>query len=85
MYGLVATASRVGGLGAALAVLVIGSFRGISGWALFSRVALVFLFVSIVLNVAGLVMLRSFLTAVVADQDTRKDAVGPKRGRESIR
>lgn len=80
-YGLVGVAARTGGLFAALAVVVAGSFRGVEGWALFFRTATVFLVVTIALNVLGFVAVRSLLSAVVAGREERKEPAGVKRTR----
>ena len=80
MYSLVGRLARVGGLVAAALVVVAGSFRGVSGWALAARVAVTFAVVALVLNMLGYVVVRSLLTAVaISERDRKRDASGPKR------
>jgi len=80
IYGLVGHVSRVGALVAAALVVVAGSFRGVSGWALALRVGIAFAVVAIVLNLLGYVMIRSLLSAVVASEgDRKRETSGSKR------
>lgn len=85
VYDLVGRVARIGGLGAALAVIVAGAFRGVTGWALAVRVATAFVVVTVVLNLLGFVTVRSLLAGVVAGgaaprkEAGRKESIGPKR------
>lgn len=79
VYGLIGTVARVGGLVAAVLVIVVGTFQGVSGMALFGRVATAFLAATIVLNVLGFVMVRSFLAGIVAEQQGGKEPAGSNR------
>ena len=79
LYGLIGALAKAGGFAGATGVLIVGSFCGISGRALFLRVALVFLVVTIVFNLVGLVTVRSLLSAIVAESEERKGMADSKR------
>lgn len=72
MYDLLGHSARIGGLSAALVVLVLGAFHGVAGWTLAVRVGTVFVAVTAVLNLLGYVTIRSLLAGVAADEGTRK-------------
>ncbi|MFN0150864.1 MAG: hypothetical protein ACKVU1_09195 [bacterium] len=78
IYGLVGTVAKLAGLAGATLVLLIGSFQGVSGQALFVRVGLAFLIVTIVFNLIGFVTVRSLLTAIVSENEERKETTDAK-------
>ncbi len=78
---LVGHAAAVGGAAAAAVAVVLGTFRGVTGWTLAVRAGTAFLVVLVVLNVLGYVTVRSILSGVVAREIERKETAGPKRAR----
>jgi hypothetical protein len=79
--GLVGHVAVVGGSCAAAAAVILGAFRGVSGWALAFRAGTSFLVVHVVLNVLGYVTVRSILSGIVAREIERNDSAAPKRVR----
>ncbi len=81
LSALVGHAAVVGGAAAAAVAVVLGTFRGVTGWTLAVRAGTAYLVVLVILNVLGYVTVRSILSGIVADEIERKETAGPKRTR----